>query len=88
MNPSKASSAERNLNSSLNNVQPGKTSGRDSERKQYVPDSGRGLLEESIDDSLIDYSMPYEQLVKMRKNKKEPKPLKLNSWTPKFIIPP
>jgi hypothetical protein len=47
-----------------------------------MPDSGRGLLEDSLDDSQVDYSLPYEQLIKLRKNKKEPKPLKLNDWTP------
>ena len=54
------SSAERNVNSSIYKIQPGKQmGGMISDRKQHVQDSGRGLLEDySISDSLVDYSMP------------------------------
>ncbi len=54
------SSAERNVNSSINKIHPGKQmGGMIPDGKQYVQDSGRGLLEDySISDSLVDYSMP------------------------------
>jgi hypothetical protein len=46
------------------------------------------LLEDSFDDSQVDYSLPYEQLAKMRKKKREPIPLKLNDWNSTFIMQP